>query len=46
MNIIQSEDHRIGTYKINKTYLSCFDDTIYILNNGYKRLALGYQMKL
>ena len=23
--------------------LSCFDDKIYILNNGYDGLALGYQ---
>ena len=29
MNIIQSKDHRIGTYEINKISLSCFDDNIY-----------------
>ena len=28
MNRIQSEDHRIGTYEINKISLSCFDDKI------------------
>ena len=30
MNRIQSKDHRIGTYKINKTSLPCFNDNIYI----------------
>ena len=26
MNMIQSKDHRIGTYEINKISFSCFDD--------------------
>ena len=26
INTISSKDHRIGAYKINKIYLSCFDD--------------------
>ena len=30
MNRIQSKDHRIGTYEINKISLPCFDDKIYI----------------
>ena len=30
MNRIQSKDHKIGTYEINKISLSCFDDKIYI----------------
>ena len=42
MNRIKTEDHRIGTYEINKISLPCFDDKIYVLNNGYDRLALGY----
>ena len=42
MNRIQIKDHRIGTYKVNKTFLSCFDDEICILNNGHDALALGY----
>ena len=42
MNKIQSEDHRIGTHKINKISLSYFDDKIYILNNGCDGLVLGY----
>ena len=33
MNRIQSKDHRIRTYEINKISLSCFDDKIYIKSN-------------
>ena len=40
-NKIQSQDHRIETYEINKISLACFDDKIYIENKGYDRLALG-----
>ena len=43
MNVIQSENHNKGTYKINKIFLSCFDDKMLILNNGYDGLSLGYQ---
>ena len=43
MNRIQSKDHRIRTYEINKISLSCFNGNIYIQNNGYNGLALGYQ---
>ena len=32
----------IGTYAIGKIYLLCFDDRIYIINNGYGGLAFGY----
>ena len=46
MNRIQSKDHKIGTYKINKISLSCFDDKTYIQSNGCDGLALGYQSKL
>ena len=42
MNRIQSKDQKIGTYEINKISLSYFDNKIYIQNNGYDRLALGY----
>ena len=42
MNRIQSKNYRIGTYEINKISLSYFDDTIYIQNNGYDGLDLGY----
>ena len=43
MNRIGSKDHKIGTYEINKIYLFCFNDKIYIQNNGCGGLALGYQ---
>ena len=43
MSRIQSKNHRMGTYKINKIYLSCFDDKIYVLKNGYDGLIPGYQ---
>ena len=42
MNRIQSKDHRIGTYEINKILLSSFDDKIHILNIRYDGLALDY----
>ena len=42
MNRIQSKDHKIGTYEINKISLSCFNDKIYIQNNRYDGLALDY----
>ena len=43
MNRVQSKDNTIGTYEINKISLSCCDDKIYIQNNEYDELALGYQ---
>ena len=42
MDRIQSKDHWIRTYEINKISLSSFDDKIHILNNSYDGLALGY----
>ena len=42
VNRIQSKIHRIGNYEIIKTYLSCFDDKIYIPNNRYDSLVLNY----
>ena len=38
---IHSKNHRIGTYKINKTCSSCFDNKIYIVNNGIDALAFA-----
>ena len=29
MNRIESKDHQIGTYEINKISLSCFDENTY-----------------
>ena len=42
MKRIHSKDNRIATYEINKISFSCFDDKIYIQNNGYDGLTLGY----
>ena len=42
MNRIRNKDHRMGTYETNKISLSCFNDKIYIQNNGCVGLALGY----
>ena len=42
MSGIESKNHRIGTYEIRKISFSCFDDKIYIQNNGYDGLGLGY----
>ena len=36
MKRIQSKDHKIRPYDINKISLSCFDDKV------YGRLAIGY----
>ena len=43
MNRVQSKDHSIGTYDIITVSLLCFDDKIYIQNNGYDGLTLDYQ---
>ena len=43
MNRILSKNHKIGIYEITKILLSCFDDKMYILSNGYDGLALAYQ---
>ena len=34
MKRIQSKKHKLGTYKINKISLSCFDDKRFVLNDG------------
>ena len=39
MNRILSEKHRIGTYIVNKIFLSCFDDKKCILDDGINTLA-------
>ena len=42
MNRIQSENNKLGTYKISDISLSCFGDKMFILKNGYGGLALTY----
>ena len=44
MKRIQSKDHRIATYEINKI-LSCFDDKIYNQSNGCYRLVISITTK-
>ena len=39
MNRIQ----KIGTCETNRVLLFCFNDKIYVQNNGYAGVALGYQ---
>ena len=39
MKRIQSKKHKIGTYGINKISLSCFDDKIFVLDDGIHTLA-------
>ena len=43
IKMIESKDHKIGTYEINKISFSCVDDKIYIKDNGCDVLALGYK---
>ena len=42
INRIQCKDHRTGTYEINRIFLSCLDDKIYIQKNECDGLAYGY----
>ena len=39
MKRIQGKKHKIGTYEINKTSLSCFDDKKFVLGDGIHILA-------
>ena len=39
MKRIQAKKHKIGTYEIGKISLSCFDDKIFILDDGIHTLA-------
>ena len=41
MDVIQSKNYKIATYETNKNYLSCFDEKIHILGNGYDSLVFG-----
>lgn len=36
---IQSTNHVVRTYKINKIFFSCFDHKIYILDDEFKALS-------
>ena len=39
MKRIQGKKHKTGTYEINKTSLSCFDDKKFVLDDGIHTLA-------
>ena len=39
MKRMQAKKHKIGTYEINKIYLSCFDDKRQVLDDGVHTLA-------
>ena len=39
MKRIQAKTHKIGTYEINKTSLSCFDDKRYVSDDGIHTLS-------
>lgn len=43
MKTIRSVKHQIGSYEINKTSLSCFEDKRYILADGISSLAYGHK---
>ena len=42
MRSIQSKPHEIGTYKLNKIRLSCFDDKRFLVD-GINSLAYGHK---
>ena len=39
MKWIQAKKQKIGTYEIDKIYLSCFDDKWFVLDDGVHTLA-------
>ena len=39
MKRIQAKKHKIGTYKIDKISLSCFDDKRFVLDDGVHTLV-------
>ena len=39
MKRIESKNHKLGTYEINKISLSCFDDKRYVLDDRICALA-------
>ena len=43
MKRIQSKNHKIQTYKINKTSLSCLDDKGFVLNNSIHTLSYFHE---
>ena len=46
MKTIKSEKHQLGSYVLNKTSLSCFDDKRYIHKTGLTSYAYGHKNTL
>ena len=42
MKTIRSKKHQLGSYKMNKVLLSCFDDKRYIHGDGVSSYAYGH----
>ena len=45
MKRIQAKKHKIGTYEIDKIFLSCFDDKRFVLDDGVHTLAYFHKDK-
>ena len=43
MRRIQAKNHKLGTYKINKISLSCFDDKRFVLKDGIHKPAYFHE---
>ena len=43
MRRIQAKNHKLGTYKINKISLSCFDDKRFVLKDGIRKPAYFHE---
>ena len=44
MKRIQSKKHKIGSYEIDKISLSCFDNKIFVLDDGVNTLAYFHKV--
>ena len=44
MRRIQSKKYKIGTYKVNKILLSCFDDKRFVLDDGIHTFAYFHKI--
>ena len=45
MKRMQAKKHKVGTYGIDKIFLSCFDDNRYVLDDGVNTLAYFHKDK-
>ena len=46
MKRIQSKKHKLGTYEIDKIFLSCFEDKRYVLDDGIRTLPYFYKNRV